>query len=270
MKSVDVRALLEGFPAGGPIADGKSKTLHPTALPGVCLMAFKPHARSLTARREEDIAGSDSWRLLATLDALLHLESQGVATHLCHPRAIAVGQKMYLAVARARPIPIEWIVRYEAAGSIVRLFPSLVRPGQHFDRPLFKYDYKQDVAVAGVDDPTLNESYIVGLGLLPEGQLRPAQSLLAQVGEHLRHYLAAAGIRLIDMKVEFGQGDDGRMILIDEVSQDCIRAVDDATGQPLTKDLFRRLASPAEVVGAYAAYARKLNPTIEDLIWKAS
>jgi phosphoribosylaminoimidazole-succinocarboxamide synthase len=270
MNAAEVIALLQGFPAGPPVADGKSKTLYLTAAPAVCLMKFKPHARSVTSRREEDVPGSDYWRLLATLDALLHLEAHGVPTHLRFPKAVAVGRELYLVVARARPIPIEWIVRYEAAGSIVRLFPGLVRPGQRFDHPLFKYDYKQDVAVAGVDDPTLNESYIVGLGLLDEGQLSQARGLLAAVGEHVRHYLAAAGIRLIDMKVEFGLDGDGRMILIDEVSQDCIRAADEATGRPLTKDLFRQLESPAEVVRAYETYARKLNPAIEDLVWRVS
>ncbi len=270
MTTVDIAAVLEGFPVGPPVAEGKSKILHATAVPGVCLMELKPHARSVTARREEDMPGSDTWRLLATLDALLRLEGEGVPTHLRFPKAVAVGKRLFLVVARARPIPIEWIVRYEAAGSIVRLFPSLVRPGERFDRPLFKYDYKQDVAVAGVDDPMLNESYIVGLGLLDEAQLRRAQALLAAVGEHVRRRLAAAGIRLIDMKVEFGFDAEGRMVLIDEVSQDCVRAVDDATGRPLTKDLFRQLKSPAEVVAAYEAYARALNPTIEDLVWRTS
>jgi phosphoribosylaminoimidazole-succinocarboxamide synthase len=270
MKSIDPAKLLRNFPTGPPVADGKSKTLHPTAVPGVCLMAFKPHARSVTSRREEDVPGSDYWRLLATLDTLLHLEAQGIPTHLRHPKAIAADGKFYLAVARAKPIQIEWIVRYEAAGSIVRLFPSLARPGQRFDRPLFKYDYKQDVAVAGVDDPTLNESYILGLGLLKEGQLREAQALLATVGEQVRRCLAGAGIRLIDMKVEFGFDDAGRMVLIDEVSQDCIRAADETTGRPLTKDLFRQLKSPDEVVAAYEVFARKLNSAVEDLVWKAS
>jgi phosphoribosylaminoimidazole-succinocarboxamide synthase len=269
MKETELGDLFVGFPAGAPLADGKSKTLRPSGVPGVCLMAFKPHARSVTAGRAEDLPGSDYWRLLATLELLSHLESQGIPTHLRHGKALRHGGKLYLAVSAAKPIPIEWIARYEAAGSIVRLFPTLVRAGQRFERPLYKYDYKQDVAVAGVDDPTLNESYIVGLGLLDEGRLRRAQEMLAAVGEHTRARLAAAGIRLIDMKVELGLDAAGEMMVIDELSQDCVRAADEA-GRPLTKDLFRQLKSPQEVTAAYAEFARRLDPKIEERTWSAS
>ncbi len=231
-------------------------------------MSFKPHARSITSKREEEVPGSDYWRLLATLEMFLMLEQGGVETHLRWPRALRYQGKVYLVVAGVQPLPVEWIVRYEAAGSIVRLFPGLVREGQRFDPPLFKYDYKQDIAVAGVDDPTLNESYLVGLGLLDEGQLRQAKELLGRVGKLVRDRLALARMRLVDMKMEFGLGNSGTvLVLIDEISQDCIRAVDAATGQSLTKDLFRQLKSPEEVVAAYEEFARRLDPDIEDLIW---
>jgi phosphoribosylaminoimidazole-succinocarboxamide synthase len=268
MKTLGAECLPALLVRGRTVADGKSKTIWETGVPDVCLMAFKPHARSITARREGEVAGTDSWRLLATLDILLRLESRGIATHLCHPQAVEAGGRLQLAVCRARPIPIEWIVRYEAAGSIVRLFPSLVSPGQRFDRPVFKYDYKQDVQVAGVDDPTLNESYIVGLGLLGEAALREAQRLLAAVGEEVRGYLRAVGVRLIDMKMEFGFDPQGRMVVIDEISQDCIRAVDERTGASLTKDVYREHKSAAEVVAAYEAFARRLRSHPEELLWK--
>jgi phosphoribosylaminoimidazole-succinocarboxamide synthase len=121
-----------------------------------------------------------------------------------------------------------------------------------------------------VDDPTLNESYLVGLGLCTAAQLSCAQRLLAAVGEAVKDYLARAAMRLIDMKMEFGHDPDGQMVLIDEISQDCIRAVDDRTGRPLTKDVFRQLHSAEEVVGAYREFARRLNPAVEGLVWRPS
>lgn len=267
MNEEDIRDLMRAHPIAAPLADGKSKTLWPTTRPGVCLMSFKPHARSITSRREEDVVGSDHWRLLATLEFYLGLEKEGITTPLRYPKAIGWQGKLFLAVAAARPVPIEWIARYEAAGSIVRLFPGLVREGQRFDRPLFKYDYKQDIAVAGVDDPTLNESYIVGLGLLSEDRLIEAKTLLRRVADLIHSRLAAARIRLIDLKMEFGFDGDDRLMLIDEISQDCIRAADVDTGLSLTKDLFRQLKSTEEVTAAYEAFARRLRPDIEGLIW---
>lgn len=261
---------LQSIETHKPLADGKSKTIYDTGVPDLCLMAFKPHARSITSQREENIAGSDYWRMLATLDILSRLEAQGISTHLRHPRAIRTPSAMYLAVSPVRPIPVEWIIRYEAAGSIVRLFPNLVKEGQRFPQPLFKYDYKQDLAVSGVDDPTLNESYLVGLGLLSEEQLEQAKRLLGRIGELVQEQLKATDIRLIDMKMEYGFDRNGQMILIDEISQDCIRAVDEKTGQSLTKDVFRQRKSPEEVVRAYRDFALRLNSNIEDLLWKIS
>jgi phosphoribosylaminoimidazole-succinocarboxamide synthase len=265
MTEAEVRTL---FPPGPPLAEGKSKTLYATARPDVCLMAFKPHARSITARREADVPGSDHWRLLATLEVLIHLEANGVPTHLRHHRALARGGRLFLIVCPARPVPVEWIVRYEAAGSVVRLFPTLVRPGQRFDPPLFKYDYKQDVQVAGVDDPTLSESYLVGLELLDEPTLAVAKERLGAVGRLVRDRLRAAGMRLIDMKIEQGFDPAGQLVVIDEVSQDCIRACEGNSDRALTKDLFRQRRSPEVVVAAYAEFARRLNPAIEERIWR--
>jgi phosphoribosylaminoimidazole-succinocarboxamide synthase len=276
MNEADAANLLKSLPDGPPLADGKSKTIRRTTEPGVAMMSFKPHARSITSRREEDVPGSDYWRILATLELMLMLDKAGVDTHLRCRRVLCYQGRLYLVVSEMAPVPIEWIVRYQAAGSIVRLFPALVREGQRFDPPLFKYDYKQDVAVAGVDDPTLNESYIVGLRLLSEEQLRRAKELLGRVGVLVRNRLAVAGMRLVDMKMEFGLGGpvgflrtvSGRsVVVIDEISQDCIRAVDEATGRSLTKDLFRQLKSPEEVVAAYAEFVRRLNPDFASLIW---
>ncbi len=247
-----------------PIAEGKSKKVIPVD-DTICVMTFKPHLRSITSNREENIAGTDYWRLLNTLDTMNYLSSLGVPTSLVHDKALKVGDEVYLITKDVKPIPIEWIVRYEAAGSIVRLFPGLVIQGQKFEKPLFKYDLKQDIKVAGIDDPTLNESYIVGLGLLNKQDLETAKQMLGTIGEALRVRLDSAGISLVDVKMEFGFCGD-QMCVIDEISQDCMRAYDKQTGKSLTKDLFRQMKKPQEVVKAYEAFAKRLNPNIESLI----
>ena len=75
-------------------------------------------------------------------------------------------------------------------------------------------------------------------------------------------------MRLVDMKMELGFVAGGQMVVIDEISQDCIRACDGDTPRSLTKDLFRELKSPEEVTAAYAEFARRLNPAIEERIWQ--
>lgn len=143
-------------------------------------------------------------------------------------------------------------------GSIVRLYPSLVKEGQKFKTPLYKFDLKQDIKVSGVDDPTLNENYIVGLELLTEEQFKNAKNILAKVGEVIREDLESKNIKLIDMKMELGFDENGDIIVIDEISQDCIRANDIETGKSLTKDAFRQMKNDNEVLNVYKEFNRRV------------
>jgi phosphoribosylaminoimidazole-succinocarboxamide synthase len=52
--------------------------------------------------------------------------------------------------------------------------------------------------------------------------------------------MAQAGITLVDFKIEVGRDDEKRLFLADEISPDCCRLWDKATGEKLDKDRFRR------------------------------
>lgn len=250
-----------------PVAEGKSKIIYPTQDDKIRLMSFKPHCRSITYNREENVPLTDYWRMLACMDFMKRTEDDGVPTQLKYNRLIEKEGNLYMVVDKITPIPIEWIVRYEAAGSIVKLFPTLVQEGEIFRRPLLKFDYKQDQTVAGVDDPTLNESYILGFGLLKnEKELIRCKKMMRRIGENIRRSLDSVEVDLIDLKMEFGYISEGNIVLIDEISQDCIRARDRITGNSITKDLFREWKSHADVAKGYETFARKLNPNIESYI----
>lgn len=263
MNEIEINEILKNHDENNSIqiANGKSKTIYSTIHNDLCLMKYKPHLRSITSNREENISGTDYWRMRSTLDIFKKLEKSGIPTHLAHDEIIEHNDtsSLYLLVKKVTPIPIEWICRYIAAGSIVRLFPSIVRQGQVFQEPLLKYDFKQDISVSGVDDPTLNESYIVGLKILTREQLDESIVLLKLVGQLVNECLFTLGIKLIDMKMEFGFDSKGKIIVIDEISQDCIRAEDMYTGLPLTKDVFRQLKTPEEIIKAYENFANRLS-----------
>ena len=87
------------------------------------------------------------------------LERNGIKTQIKSNKIEEIDGEQGILVENVRTIPIEFICRYYAAGSIVRLYPSLVKEGQKFKTPLYKFDLKQDIKVAGVDDPTLNKNY---------------------------------------------------------------------------------------------------------------
>lgn len=145
-----------------PIIEGKSKKFYKVNDEAL-FMVFKPHLRSITSKREENIKNTDLERLRVNLLIMLILEYNGIKTHLLGRNIVTINDKQGIYVKKVQTIPIEFIGRYYAAGSIVRLFPALVSEGEEFKNILLKFDYKQDIKIAGIDDPTLNESYIVGI-----------------------------------------------------------------------------------------------------------
>lgn len=235
------------------VTEGKSKKFYQIS-DRVSFMVFKPHLRSITSKREENIDGTDISRLTANLLFMNIIEHEtNIETQLLYNEIIEISGMKGLLVSPAQTIPIEFIKRFYAAGSIVRMYPSLVKEGEKLPVPLSKYDLKQDIAVAGVDDPTLNESYIIGLGLLTNEQFMEANRILNGVAMTLNKYLDMVGIKFIDFKMEIGFA-EGRMVVIDEISQDCIRANLRETDEPLTKDAFRQMKTPEEVCAAYRRF----------------
>ena len=240
-----------------PEVEGKSKKIFKLD-EDIYFMCFKPHLRSITSKREENIAGTEHQRLLANIFFMNLLESKGIKTQIKNDKIQIIDHEEGILVEKIRAIPLEFICRYYAAGSIVRLYPSLVKEGQKFKTPLYKFDLKQDIKISGVDDPTLNENYIVGLEILTKDQFQKAKEILIKVGEVIKETLEKSGMRLIDMKIELGFNNNNEIVVIDEISQDCIRANDTKTGESLTKDSFRQLKSDKEVLNAYQEFNKRL------------
>ena len=240
-----------------PEVEGKSKKIYKLD-ETTYFMSFKPHLRSITYGREENIEGTEKERLKANIYFMNLLESKGIKTQIKNNKIQEVDGIEGILVKKIKTIPIEFICRYYAAGSIVRLYPSLVKEGQKFKTPLYKFDLKQDIKVAGIDDPTLNENYIIGLNLLTKEQFEKAKQILAKVGEIINKELEDKGIKLIDMKIELGFDENSDIVVIDEISQDCIRANDMKTDKSLTKDAFRQLKSDEEVLNCYKEFNKRL------------
>lgn len=252
MTNMEVLPLLS-MKLDKPIVEGKSKKIY-LLTNDICFMVFKPHLRSITSKREENIEGTEEERLTACLYFMTQAEKHGIPTQLLYDKIVEIDGETGIIVKKVNTIPIEFISRYYAAGSIVRLYPSLVKEGQKFRRLLYKFDLKQDIVIAGVDDPTLNENYIVGLDILTQSEFDTAKNMLADISDMINEDLASKSIKLIDMKMEFGFDSNHQIVLIDEISQDCIRANDMSTDESLTKDAFRNMKTDEEVLNAYKAF----------------
>jgi phosphoribosylaminoimidazole-succinocarboxamide synthase len=228
------------------------------------MMEFIPSLRSITYNRKENIQGTELERLKALVRIYSHLETKGIETNLLYNKVLKLNvnnqERHFIVVKDVKPIPIEWISRFYAAGSIVRLFPSIVTKGQKFSPPLQKYDLKQDLSVAGVDDPTLNENYMVGLNLITKEELEYSKNLLSTISNEVNEFLDEAGLTLIDLKMEFGYNEQNQIILIDEITQDGTR-INNNLGESVTKDTFRQGKTKEQVLQSYIDFNNAIGAT---------
>ncbi|MFN8948060.1 MAG: phosphoribosylaminoimidazolesuccinocarboxamide synthase, partial [Alphaproteobacteria bacterium] len=84
-------------------------------------------------------------------------------------------------------------------------------------------------------------------------------ALAIRINDFLSGLFLGAGIKLVDIKIEFGrlwENDMMRVILADEISPDSMRLWDLRTSEKLDKDRFRR--DLGGVTEAYSEVARRL------------
>ncbi|MEV6716641.1 phosphoribosylaminoimidazolesuccinocarboxamide synthase [Lentzea sp. NPDC051208] len=200
----------------------------------LCVVKLIPSLRSFTYDRDELVDGTGPLRLDFYEKAAARLSAAGVE---CAFRA-RLAPDTYLADYRPAP-PFEVIVKNVATGSTTRKYPGLFVDGEPLPRPVVKFDYRVDP-----EDQPIGEDYLRALDL-PVDEMY-SQALL--VNDVLRDWLHP--LVLWDFCVIFGFSPDGRISLISEMSQDCMR-LRSADGRPLDKDLFRTGASADELVAQW-------------------
>ena len=121
-----------------------------------------------------------------------------------------------------------------------------------------EYFYKSDE----LDDPAINTSQALALGVIKPGESERLQELALQINDLLKARFAKAGLELVDFKVEFGKKADGEIILADEISPDSCRLVDLETRDSFDKDVFRK--KTGDLVTTYQEVLNRLNDSQEE------
>ena len=106
----------------------------------------------------------------------------------------------------------------------------------------------------------VNESLAVTFGWATEEELAEMKALTYKVNDILRELFDAAGLVLVDYKLEFGLF-KGRILLGDEFSPDGCRVWDKATGKRLDKDRFRQ--GLGDVIESYEEMGQRLGMSFE-------
>ena len=148
----------------------------------------------------------------------------GIATHFCRLRS-----NNEIEVTLTRRIPLEVIYRAKACGSFLARYHGHIEPMAQLH--IVEFNLKDDA----LGDPLITHEGIVRLGLASEGELREIEAIAHKVAALVAGVLGERGLELVDMKLEFGRGDD-RLLVIDEISGDTMRIFD-----PVQKRLINQV-----------------------------
>ena len=172
------------------------------------------------------------------------LEAAGVATH--HEGLLNETESL---VNWLDMIPLECVVRNIATGSLCKRLG--VEDGIDLVPPTFEFFLKNDER----HDPMINEYHIRSFNWASQSEMDVMIARTFEVNDILTKMFSAAGMLLVDFKLEFGRF-DGTLLLGDEFTPDGCRLWDTDTRRKLDKDRFRR--GLGGVVEAYEEVAMRL------------
>ncbi len=231
-----------------PIYEGKAKKLFEGPEPGTLIQHFKDDATAFNNKKKGTISGKGIINNKISEFLFTRLNDMGVPTHFL--RGLNMREQLVRAV---EIIPIEVIVRNYAAGSFAERFGAF--EGEALGSPLIEFCLKDD----RLGDPFISEDHVYAFGVAQPEEMDEIRHYALRINDFLSGLFYGHGIRLIDLKLEFGRfySEEGEMVMLaDEISPDTCRLWDITTNDKMDKDRFRRDLGKTEE--AYREVARRL------------
>lgn len=219
------------YERGDMLYEGKAKTVYQVkGQKDIVWLEFRDSLTAFNAQKKGEFKDKGHInREIATL-IFRFLVTKGIQNHWI----ANVGETAMIADS-VEIIPIEVVVRNRMAGSLAKRFGR--NEGEKLAHPVVEFYFKKDE----LNDPFMNEDHALALGLA-NGMEEVAyiKRTALRVNDLLIPMFAEMDLELIDFKVEFGRGSDGRVLLADEITPDSCRLWDMSTGEKMDKDRFRR------------------------------
>ena len=151
-------------------------------------------------------------------------------------------------------IPLEVVIRNAAAGSFTSRFG--MAEGTPLPRSIVEFYYNSDE----LGRPMVTEEHITAFGWATPQDIDEIMALSLRINDYLSGVFVGIGMRLMDVRVEFGrlwEDEQMRIVLADEVCPDSCRLWDMRANQRL--DLDRSRSDDANpLADAYIEVARRL------------
>src|SRR5690554_1443750 len=179
---------------------GKAKTVYTTDNPERLILQFRNDTSAFDGEKVEQLDRKGMVNNKFNNFIMAKLEAAGIPTQL--DQVLSDTETL---VKRLDMIPVECVMRNFAAGSLVRRLG--VAEGQPLNPPTFEQFLKNDA----LHDPMINESIAISFGWATTEQLAEMKKLTYRVNDVLSELFDAAGLMLVDFKLEFGRSEERRV-----------------------------------------------------------
>ena len=125
---------------------------------------------------------------------LLNLSQIGIENHLV--KRLNMREQI---IKLVEIIPIEFIVRNVATGSIVKRLG--IEDGTVLNQPLLEYCLKNDE----LGDPLIAEEHILAFEWATKKEIEKVKKMILRINDFMVGMFRGVGIKLIDFKLEFGR-----------------------------------------------------------------
>jgi phosphoribosylaminoimidazole-succinocarboxamide synthase len=230
------------------IFEGTAKILFEGPEPGTLVQYFKDDSSAFSVQKRGVITGKGVLNNRISEYLMVRLAEIGIPTHFV--RRLNMREQL---VREVEIIPVQVAVRNVAAGSFAKRFG--MAEGTPLPRSIVEYYYKSEE----LNRPMVSEEHITAFGWATPQDLDETMSLSLRVNDFLSGLFLGIGIRLMDLKVEFGRlwdDDQMRIVLADEISPDSTRLWDIRNNERLDTERFREDLS--KITDAYQEVARRL------------
>jgi phosphoribosylaminoimidazole-succinocarboxamide synthase len=212
------------FDPNSLIKQGKTKNVY-QGPGGNLVLEFTDRVTGNAASGEIDPGGNDRLGELQGQSELAYntavhyfrlLQQRNLPTHFLD----ACDERMLFLVRPSRMFGngVEWIYRSVASGSFVRRYGMYIQDGTPI-LPYMEVSFKDDER----GDPFVSPQALHVLGIMPQQAYDACVQLCSNVFALVSSDMLSRGLALWDMKIELGLDAEGRIMVIDEISPDCMR-----------------------------------------------
>ena len=241
---------------GKKLYEGKAKVLYLTNDKHLLIQHFKDDATAFNNLKKSKVEGKGVLNNRISEYLLSSLAECGIKTHFI--KRLNMREQL---IKRADIIPIEFIVRNVASGSLTKRLG--IPEGTVLEKPLLEYCLKND----NLQDPVVSKDHIFNFDWASKADIKQIDKMTLRINDILIGLFKGIGIKLIDFKIEYGKAwnkdkSENEIVLADEISPDTCRLWDNKTEKKLDKDRFRK--DLGNIVQAYQEVARRLGIIHED------